>query len=201
MNFLAHCHLSGKNEELLVGNFMADFLKGKPSYNLPTEVLRGIELHHAIDQFTDKHPLVKQGYQRLRPQYGRYAAVIMDVFYDHLLAVNWELFHEQHLSDFAQWVYAVFQAHQDLFPPRAQRILPSMIKYDWLSNYTGTYGIERALEGLSRRASFENRMDEALEALLRDFNIFNEEFLIFFPEILTHVQPFWTSSPNPNDAV
>ncbi len=194
MNFLAHCYLSGGHEKLLIGNFMADFLRGPQEGRWPEPIMRGIHLHRAIDEFADSHPLVKQGYHRLRPKYGRYAAVIIDVFYDHLLAQNWESFHQQPLPAFAESVYQSLETNAELLPPKAKRILPHMVTHDWLSNYAGHYGIERALEGLSRRASFANRMDEALQALLEDYELFNQEFLNFFPEMIEEAQPFWAKA-------
>lgn len=191
MNYLAHLYLSGGNEGLMLGNFMADFLNGPQQGKHEPAIMEGIRLHHAIDAFTDRHPVVKQGYQRLKPIYGRYGAVIIDVFYDYLLAQNWEAFAEMPLKEFAQSVYQVLEANQDKLPPKAQYVLPHMVKHDWLSNYAGTYGISKALEGLSRRASFENKMDQAIQTLQHDFELFNEEFLCFFPEIIEKAQPFW----------
>jgi acyl carrier protein phosphodiesterase len=90
MNFLAHLHLSGNNPNIMLGNFMGDFVKGK-SYRqqYEPEIIKGIELHRSIDEFTDSHPVVTESKNRLRPTYRHYSGVIVDVFYDHFLAANW----------------------------------------------------------------------------------------------------------------
>lgn len=192
MNFLAHLHLSGKYEQLLIGNFIADFLKGGiDRSHLSQEMLLGIKLHHAIDSFTDKHSIVRQGTQRLRKSYGKYAPVVIDVFYDHFLAHNWSLFHEQQLPSFAQEAYQILQNHHQYLPPKVQQILPYMKAQDWLSNYAKFYGIEQALQGLSRRASFQNNMSNGIADLKKHYEAFNSEFLDFYPEIILHIAPFW----------
>ena len=102
MNFLAHLYLSGEEEPVLLGNFMADFVKGNPEARLRTilppevvasgifpELIRGIQLHRHIDHFTDTHPIVERTKARLRPEFRKYAGVISDMFYDHFLAAEW----------------------------------------------------------------------------------------------------------------
>lgn len=190
MNFLAHLHLSGDYPQLLVGNFIADFLKGRLHHVLPEGIERGIRLHRAIDSFTDKHPIVRQGTKRLHKSYGKYAPVVIDVFYDHFLAKNWLAFHEQSLPVFAQDTYQTLQTHYEWLPPKVRLLLPQMISQDWLSNYAVFYGIEKALEGLSKRASFANTMHDALYELELHYEVFNEEFMSFFPEIIAHARPF-----------
>ena len=191
MNFLAHLHLSGGYPQLLIGNFIADFLRGGIKKNkLPENILRGVRLHHAIDSFTDSHEMVRAGTKRLQPNYGKYSPVIIDVFYDHFLAKNWENFHPKQLPDFAQDVYKVLQNNPKHLPPKVKQLLPYMVSQDWLTNYAGFYGIERALEGLSRRASFQNTMNEAIVELKEHYELFDQEFMAFFPDILQHIQPF-----------
>ena len=108
MNFLAHLYLSGNNEGLLVGNFIADAVKGrKPILQYPEEVQRGIIMHREIDHFMDTHPVVKQGMSRLREGYPKFSRVIMDMFYDHLLAARWEYYHPLSLRDFSHDVFEV----------------------------------------------------------------------------------------------
>ena len=103
MNFLAHLYLSGDNEQIIVGNFIGDFVKGRNALQTfdPTIAL-GIELHRAIDQFTDTHPVVRSSKDRLRPKYRHYAGVIVDIFYDHFLARKWNDYHKTPLPEFAQ---------------------------------------------------------------------------------------------------
>ena len=74
MNLLAHIFLSGDADQLLIGNFIADFIKGNRFEHLEPEMIRGIYLHRFIDSYTDRHPLVKQSARRLQPKFGKYYA-------------------------------------------------------------------------------------------------------------------------------
>lgn len=188
MNFLAHIHLSGNNEQLLIGNFITDFIRGKTYQNYPAQIQDGIQLHHKIDRFMDTHPLVKQSIERLYPHFNRYAMVIIDVFYDHFLAKNFHEYHTQSLEDFSQKTYTVLQLHYHWLPDKVQEFLPTMMKHNWLLNYKEFCGIQKALQSLSRRAKYSSNLDQALINLKDDYMFFEERFLQFFPEIMTYVQ-------------
>lgn len=182
MNFLAHVYLSGDDTQLMIGNFIADFVKGRnlgDRYN--AEIMRGIELHRAIDEFTDQHDVVQNSKDRLRPKYRHYSGVIVDMYYDHFLAKNWEDFHYLPLDDFAQQFYGLLDEHKSLLPEGVQRMMPYMIRGNWFLNYAYKEGIHRALSGMSRRTPFDSKMDEAVIDLTRHYELFENEFKEFFP--------------------
>jgi len=182
MNFLAHAYLSGTNPKILTGNFIADFVKGKQALkSFEHDIAKGIELHRLIDEFTDEHPVVKESKIRLRPKYRHYAAVIVDVFYDHFLASNWEQYHHKPLEDFAAGVYRTIHAFDAVVPPGIQQMMPYMISGNWLVNYAKLEGIGRALTGMSRRTPYLSKMDESVEDLRKDYDLYKTEFDIFFP--------------------
>lgn len=191
MNFLAHLHLSGNHVDLTIGNFIADFVKGKNALAaFAPGITRGIKLHRAIDLFTDEHPVVAQSKNRLRPKYRHYAGVIVDVFYDHFLARYWHLYHEQPLELFAAQTYATLEKHFDILPERVQHMLPYMMRGNWLVNYARIEGISGALTGMAKRTPFDSRMDEAVHELRLFEDAFREEFTAFFPQLEQHVQEF-----------
>jgi acyl carrier protein phosphodiesterase len=184
MNFLAHLYLSGDNTKLMVGNFIGDFVKGRNALEkFEPEIVRGILLHRAIDAFTDTHPVVAQSKNRLRPRYRHYAGVIVDVFYDHFLASNWGLYHTEPLAGYAARVYQLIQGFEPILPGEVKYMLPYMISGNWLVNYAKVEGIHRALSGMAQRTSFDSKMDEAVQDLVKDFNDFKNEFDVFFPEL------------------
>ena len=125
MNFLAHAYLSGGHTQILLGNVIGDFIKGRQALaGLDAPIAAGVELHRAIDEFTDNHEVVHNSKKRLRPKYRHYAGVIVDVFYDHFLAVNWKKFHHQTLADFARDTYATLQHFSNALPADFQMMLP-----------------------------------------------------------------------------
>jgi acyl carrier protein phosphodiesterase len=189
MNFLAHLHLSGDNTSIMLGNFIGDFVKGKNLVEkVGSEIAKGIELHREIDFFTDQHPIVTQSKKRLRPKYRHYSGVIVDVFYDHFLAKNWNDYHPQPLSDYAAYVYEVIQKNAALLPERVNMMMPYMIKGNWLVNYATPEGIHRALSGMARRTPYESKMDESVVDLQENYEKFKAEFTTFFPELKKHCE-------------
>lgn len=168
----------------MVGNFIGDFVKGRNALSqFEPEIVRGIELHRAIDEFTDSHPIVTVSKNRLRPKYRHYSGVIVDVFYDHFLAKNWNNFHEELLPDYADKSYSIIQSHDSILPTEVKYMMPYMINGNWLVNYAKTEGIHRALSGMARRTPYESKMEQSVEDLKENYAEFSEEFFNFFPEL------------------
>lgn len=180
-------YLSGGDDDLLFGNFIADHLKGPERKRVyPLRVLQGIQLHRAIDQFTDQHAVVNQSKIRVRAQFGKYAPVIVDVFYDHFLAANWSRYHPTPLPHFAHTTYQQLLERMEELPAGAQHMLPYMVEHDWLTGYSVIEGIARVMKGMSRRARFDSQMDKAPDLLRSAYASFETEFNHFFPELEAH---------------
>jgi acyl carrier protein phosphodiesterase len=185
MNFLAHIYLSGEDDQLMIGNFIADYVKGKKKDDYPDRIRKGIELHRLIDDYTDHHPITSESKSRLRPKYGKYSGVIVDLYYDYFLAKYFHEYSEIPLDKFSLDTYQVLLLNNNLLPEKVRQFLPYMIERNWLLNYASVEGIGRTLSGLSRRVSFENRMDESIQELVAHHAEFENEFRRFFPELIT----------------
>lgn len=191
MNYLAHLYLSGNDTELLLGNFMADHLKGPERHQpQPDGIRKGIALHRHIDWYTDSHEVVAQSKARVRAKFGKYAPVIVDVFYDHFLAARWEAYHHESLTVFTKKSYHLLQTHEHRLPQGARHMLPYMIKYDWLNGYAVIPGLQRVMDGMSRRSSFASGMEKAPAFLEAHYEAFGAEFERFFPELQQSVEHF-----------
>ena len=190
MNFLGHLYLSGNDPEVIVGNFMGDAVKGRDLSRFPPGIERGLRLHRAIDSFTDTHPMLSSGRERVHAHAGRYASVVMDLFYDHILAVNWGDHHREPLSVFARRMYDVLEANEARMPERTRRMLPYMVGGDWLTSYATLEGIGRALDGLSRRVPEGAPMRGAERVLGADIAVYTAEFRSFLPEVEIHTHQY-----------
>lgn len=188
MNFLAHAFLSGDNDKIMVGNFIGDFVKGNKLDDLPDDIKKGVVLHRSIDQYTDMHPTVRLSKDRLVSKYRHYAGVIVDIFYDHFLAHNWTLYHQLSLEEFTERTYKVVLSYEDILPERAKRVIPYMQRDNWLLQYAEIDGIHAALSGMSRRTTFKSKMEQASEDLRRDYDLFQEDFEDFLPEVREFVE-------------
>lgn len=183
MNFLAHIYLSYGHEKLMVGNFIGDFVKGNQLNNYEEEIQKGVILHRLIDEFTDSHEIVHQSKNRLRKKYRHYSGVIVDVYYDHFLAKDWQKYHPLPLERYSLNFYNRINKYKDRMPERAQFMLPYMIKDNWLLNYAKIDGIRRALSGMSRRTKFDSKMDESVADLSDSYDEFQTEFSLFFTDL------------------
>jgi acyl carrier protein phosphodiesterase len=186
MNFLGHIFLSGEEDEILLGNFFADHVKGKMQHEYAQGVIKGIQLHRAIDHFTDHHPIVIQGVRRLNGDYGRYGSVIIDMFYDHFLASLWTEYHSVPLEHFSKVIYLRLLPYLEIMPVKTQYMLPFMVHNNWLAAYAGTEGLNRALNGMSTRARFHSGMESATAFLIDNYEEFKEEFRLFMPDIIAY---------------
>jgi acyl carrier protein phosphodiesterase len=199
MNFLAHAYLSFAQEDILVGNFIADFVRGKEHQNYPKKVQVGIQLHQAIDAFTDSHPLVKEVQSYLQPRFGHYARVISDVFFDYFLAKNWAKYSTIPLEEFSQVTYQQLSDYPVPLPDAFQRMLYWMQQQNWLYAYRELSGIQSALDGLTRRARFDSKMNEASQVLLEKEGEIEALFFVFFQDLETFAQTTLASLSQTHD--
>ncbi len=187
MNLLAHLLLTAhRSEDEQLGNFAADHVGSRRAVAAyPVGFRAGVELHHRIDAFTDAHPEVHKTKARLREAgFGKYAPVIADVLYDHLLARDFDRYSPtEPLGAFTQRMYALLTARAPDLPPGVQRFLPHMVQHDWLANYAHPWGLGRALAGLARRASPGSNIEAAAAELARHDAAYAADFAAFFPEL------------------
>lgn len=186
MNFLAHLYLSKDNPQIMIGNLIADHIKGNKFDHFSEKIKQGIHLHRKIDTFTDTHDIVKKSKRRLHERYGHYDGVIIDVFYDHFLAKNWSRYSQIPLDIYSKGVYTLLSKNKDILPQKTQDILPYMIKYDWLYNYQFTKGIQEVLIGINRRTKGISKMDLAIEDLKKYNTELENDFFIFFEDLITY---------------
>jgi acyl carrier protein phosphodiesterase len=190
MNFLAHLYLSRHDEELMIGNFIADSVKGKKWMDYSPGIAKGIQVHRLIDSFTDQHPVFNETVKRLRPGFRKYAGVVADIFYDHFLAAMWEKWHEKTLKEFTEYVHKVLLKYEMIMPDRSRMFLSYMIRENIPMPYASISGIEKVLYGMSRRTSFENNMAEGAKELEKNYEFYKKDFELFFPDIILHVKRY-----------
>ena len=186
MNFLAHIYLSGDNDLIKIGNFMADGIRGKHFESYPLEIQKGIILHRSIDTFTDAHPIFRQSTKRLHEKYHHYAGVIVDVFYDHFLAKNWNTYSDEKLEKFTARFYQSLKENFIALSERTKGMMPYMIEQNWLVSYQTVEGINRILTQMDQRTKNESKMRFASNELLEYYAEFEDDFTRFFEELIAH---------------
>lgn len=163
---------------------MADSIRGRDYLKFPESIQKGVLLHRAIDTFTDTHPIARQSSKRLHARYRHYSMVIVDIYYDHFLARNWNAYSEVSLEQFTHAFYALLEDNLELMPPRVQRMAPYMISDNWLLSYRELEGIHQVFKGLNRRTGLKSGMDQAIGELQDFYGQFEAEFTAFFDELI-----------------
>lgn len=183
MNFLAHVYLSGENDHIKIGNFMADGIHGKNFDEFPIDVQKGIRLHREIDSFTDFHPVFRQSKHRLHERYGHYSGVIMDIFYDHFLAKNFANYSDIPLKKYSEDFYQLLEENFEILTPRFQKILPILKQENWMLLYSTIEGLTHILYMMDRRTKLRSKMQFSIEELELFYAEFENEFKLFFAEM------------------
>ena len=190
MNYLAHIYLSGQEPLVILGNFMADSIKGNQYKKYPKQIQKGILLHRHIDSTTDAHPRFRNSTRRLHANYGHYSGIIVDIFYDHFLAKNWDDYATISLEEFANKNYQLFKDNHTLLTPQIQYILPYMVQNNWLYNYQYLEGIADTLSGMNRRTKNKSGMNKATYELMEHYETFEADFRVVFKTLILHSEKF-----------
>lgn len=190
MNFLAHLVLAAPDGKSMIGNLMPDLVVGRLPAELHPDVALGVQLHRRVDRFTDTHPVVGQTKARLREHHGLFAGILVDVFYDHLLAADWRRWRDQTLDDFARFAYQQMAGDIHHAPPTMREALTRMADQNWLCCYATVAGVELTLQRMSERLS--RRMKRTFDVPLATADLIDQLALLradfdrFFPLLIAH---------------
>jgi acyl carrier protein phosphodiesterase len=183
MNFLAHAFLSFGDTDLLTGNLISDFVKGKAQYTYPAAIQKGIRLHRSIDAFTDAHEATKKAMHIFKTPYRLYSGPIVDIIYDHFLATDAAIFPGDALLHFSHGVYSDLEGQAAHLPPVFARVLGYMKAENWLWNYRTPEGIRRSLHGLARRATYISEGETAFRLLQQHYNELQACYAVFITDV------------------
>ncbi len=187
MNYLAHLYLSCEIDEHIVGNFIADSIRHRELGQYSDTIISGIDLHKSIDTYTDTHPVVKRSTKRLHALHGKYSTLIIDIWYDHLLARNWEIYSNESLREFADRMYKLLQDNIHLMPAKMQRNLPLMAADDWLVRYRSVEGMVLTFDRFKHRLSRPELLANVTDNLLKLDQELEADFKEFFPDLVKHI--------------
>lgn len=190
MNFLAHIYLSDHHKEIMIGNFIADHIKGSSFSHFSPSIQYGIKMHRAIDTFTDKHPIFRNSKKQLDPKYRLYKGVIIDLIYDHLLAANWQKYSNIPLHIYCDSFYQLLYKNIDILPLGVQKLLPYMSKQNWLYKYRNIQGIGEIMHDMNIRTKGVSKMNEAVIDLQENYSIFENDFHHFFSDLTLYCKQY-----------
>jgi acyl carrier protein phosphodiesterase len=190
MNYLAHAFLSFNNEPITIGNFIADHIKPAEMEKLSDEIRKGVMLHRRIDHFTDTHPVFLKSKRHFYDGFERYSGVLTDIYYDHILAKNFDKFSDKGLKVFTQSIYGVLQKNKNVLPESSQGFLNYVVKNNTFFEYSKIDGIELVLKHLSHRINHGVFLNESLPLFLQNEKQIENEFFEFMDELIKEVKEF-----------
>ena len=189
MNYLAHLHLAFRAKSSLLGNMMADYVKGTPSSDYSSAVVEGIRMHRRIDVLTDTHPLVKEARLLFPAEYRRVAPITLDVFWDHFLSLHWLKFEPQMpLTDFVAHTRKIIEPDLWKTPDKFQELNEYLWSQSWLIRYADTAYIEQTLKGMARRRPRLSALAGSYIALETHYDELSDIFWQFYPQLLERAQ-------------
>lgn len=186
MNFLAHLALSGEDAEILVGNLMGDFVKGRLEGRFPAGIQSGLELHRRIDRFAEDNAHFIRSRHRLDPRFGLFRGALVDLYYDHFLAVHWRRFSQEPLLPFILGCRDTVGRYRQLLPEPLARRLPELFS-SWLPSYGDIQGVDLVLKRMSVRFKRQNPMADGAGELQRHYRGLEDDFFDFYPQLQEHV--------------
>jgi acyl carrier protein phosphodiesterase len=187
MNWLAHVHLSEPSPEFRLGNLLPDLVGARELSGLREDFQRGVRCHHRIDAFTDAHPLFRGSVARLSPRFRRFGGIIVDVFYDHCLAVGWAGLSSQPLRRCVDEFYASFDDYRGELPGAVWPVLERMRQQDWLGSYGDLDGVRIALNRIGGRLRRPRPLGECEPELVRHYDALRADFVAFYPALMAHL--------------
>ena len=190
MNYLAHVYLSCDDEELLIGNFISDFIANKDREKFSNGIQKGILLHRKIDSFTDTHSEVFQANGLIRASQRKYAPVVTDIYFDHFLITNWTSYSDTKLSDFTNHVYGILDNNMEVYPDKLKAIVPLMIRDNFLLSCENEVRLRKTFERVAKRAKFPNHFYRAYDDLVEHYEELENHFKAFFPKLNDMVRSF-----------
>jgi acyl carrier protein phosphodiesterase len=185
VNYLAHAFFSRNDPGLLVGNFIADHVRGNKLSQFEPRIIEGIKLHRKIDTFTDQHPEFRFSKRLFYDGFEKYSGILVDIFFDHLLAKKFGEFSTSSLTEFSEETYEVYSKNAHVFPPSSNRFLEYVLKNNIYSSYATEEGIEKVLYHLSHRMRHQVRLDHSMKLFMDHEQTIERAFESFMKDAIS----------------
>lgn len=201
MNFVGHIYLSGENEKIAIGNFIGDYVKGKGYEHYPDDIRKGILIHRDIDATMDAHPSFLATRELFRESYGRYAGVVVDMAFDHILTKNWNDWHTIPLKKFTRSFYGLLLKNYRVLPSQVKDFLPFMVQSNRLYSYSSLNGIEKALSIMAKYTSLPDKQAEAISVIRNNEAEITQHFNLLLGDLSVYLNKKYELPVNSKAAI
>jgi len=184
VNYLAHSFLSNNNTDLLIGNFIADHIHGNNFENFSPGIIEGIKLHRKIDVFTDSHEKFKESKRFFYKGFEKYSGILVDIYFDHLLAKNYHIHSNIPLQEYCDKVYSIYTQNVHVLPQSSSAFLKYVLQNNIYFAYSKPEGIEQVLSHLSHRINHPVKLHESLHIFKQNEEQLQSNFDLFFKDVI-----------------
>ncbi|MGK3115785.1 ACP phosphodiesterase [Candidatus Pantoea formicae] len=185
MNFLAHLHLAQLANSSLLGNLMADFVRGNVQSQWPETVVAGIAMHRRVDVLTDSLPEVREARQFFRAETRRVAPITLDVIWDHFLALHWDRLHPaQSLVDFTAAAEREILPQLPGTPEGFVELNAVMWRERWFEHYAEPARLARVLNGMAHRRPRLVALRDSYQDFVEHYQQLEPLFFQFYPRLM-----------------
>lgn len=183
MNFLTHLYFCNKSREnttgLIIGNTARPNYLSK--YNL--EILKGIAMDMQIRRFSEGNADFNNSIQKINTKYSKNASFMVNIFYDHFLAKNWDKYAKIPLDGFSDTIYQIILENMNLLPYKVRKFSPEMISKEWITGLTSIEGTHRYIKLISKTERFTTNLDQCLIELIENYQQYNNDFENYFKSL------------------
>jgi acyl carrier protein phosphodiesterase len=184
LNYLAHIFLSGNQPGIMTGNFIGDFVKGNKYNQYPPHIRNGIILHRKIDAFTDSHEDFKSIVKILQPEFGRYSAIIADMYIDHLLAIHFKQYAGNSLFIFSMKFNVIVLCNYFFLPKRVKRFIFHFTGTNRLYKYKTPKGLQESLQIMANYKIPQLNPDKSITFLKSNLKLIEPFFHLLMQDII-----------------
>ncbi len=185
MNFLAHLHLASLADSSLLGNLLADFVRGNPDGLYSDTIVSGIRMHRRVDVMTDSLPEVKIARGYFRAEFRRVAPITLDVVWDHFLSRHWELLVPSvSLEDFIDQCQQEIEPQLPDMPERFQNLNAWLWPERWMQRYAALPFIGNVLTGMASRRPKLSALEGSFHDLELNYDALEQLFWQFYPQMM-----------------
>ncbi|MEQ4675750.1 ACP phosphodiesterase [Providencia vermicola] len=185
MNYLAHLHLAHLADSSLLGNTMADYVRGNPAGLYSSEIVSGIMMHRAVDRVTDTHPLVKEAKWLFREEYRRVAPITLDLVWDHFLSLHWSTIEPAiSLPEFVHYCRNIIEPQLCHTPEKFQELNEYLWPQQWLIRYADKSYIGKSLNGMAKRRPKLSALSGSFDDFLLQYSELENIFFQFYPQMM-----------------
>lgn len=189
MNILAHLHLASYVKSSLIGNSVADFVKGNPYLLYSKPIADGIMLHRKVDARVDSMCEVKKAKSLFRETHRRIGGITLDLVWDHFLSKNWSTYCTAFsLPEFNGYTQKMIKPNLLSYPADYQSFMTAMWQHNWLQNYADIEFIGRVLVGMAARRPKLYRLEETLIDVKQHYQQFEALFIELYPKMMAFVK-------------